>query len=412
MKNVSLVLIDREEKMNKIKSFIECGFDCVTLKANIPGENKNIDDAHILVDIFNKEIQKKLNIKGELVKGHDGPMYIYEVLKGSIQKESLVWIEENHKLGRYVDIDLYTKDGIASRGVMRKCYLCDNPAFVCGREKKHPIKSLLKKVHDDIIIFLEDKLNEYINYAMEKELEISPKFGLVCKDNCGSHKDMNYALMNNAKESIVPYFKKMFECGLKYDYDEILPRIREIGLKCEKKMFKATGGINAYKGLIFILGLAVSAIGYKLKHFSDDLFDAISYISQDLVKDFEGEDKTFGMIAYKKYHILGARGEAINGLIHLRGMLDTNKLDSNEDILKGLIYLIGCVDDTVLLKRCGNLEKYYQIKYRFKYLNFDYAEINRLNEYCISKNYSFGGSADLLITGIVLKKLNEIVKIY
>ena len=47
-------------------------------------------------------------------------------------------------------------------------------------------------------------------------------------------------------------------------------------------MFKATNNINAYKGLIFDLGLIVSALGYKLSHLNQciDIFEIIKQMTK------------------------------------------------------------------------------------------------------------------------------------
>ena len=81
----------------------------------------------------------------------------------------------------------------------------------------------------------------------------------------------------------------------------------------------------------------------------------------------------------------------------------------DKTLMEALVKLISITDDSVLLKRSGSFEQMEEIKYRFKCLNLDNVdEITKLNNYCIENDLSFGGSADILITSIYLKKLQEI----
>ena len=85
--------------------------------------------------------------------------------------------------------------------------------------------------------------------AILEELNLHPKFGLVTPYTNGSHSDMNYELMVNAKNAILDSFVEMFLVGYKNnDIKKIFALSRQIGIDAEKKMFKATNNINAYKG--------------------------------------------------------------------------------------------------------------------------------------------------------------------
>ena len=66
------------------------------------------------------------------------------------------------------------------------------------------------------------------------------------------------------------------------------------------------------------------------------------------------------------------------------------------------------IEDTVLLKRCKTIEKYNEVRNKFKNLIFNTEEINALNDYCICNNLSFGGAADLLIVSVFIKSINEL----
>ena len=58
MENIAnKILSDREQKDNIIKSYTSL-YQVVCLKANIPGINKNIKEAYVIVSIFDKKIMK------------------------------------------------------------------------------------------------------------------------------------------------------------------------------------------------------------------------------------------------------------------------------------------------------------------------------------------------------------------
>jgi len=68
-------------------------------------------------------------------------------------------LEENHFLGRCVDIDVYSKEGIGlSRRDLglkeRKCYICGDTAQNCVRQSRHNI--------EDVRDFIKDKYESYL----------------------------------------------------------------------------------------------------------------------------------------------------------------------------------------------------------------------------------------------------------
>ena len=79
--------------------------------------------------------------------------------------------------------------------------------------------------------------------------------------------------------------------------------------------------------------------------------------------------------------------------------------------MKTLIFIISNIDDTVLLKRAGSIEKYEYVKEMISNINVslldhdDYNEVIKINEYCINNNLSTGGACDMLICTIFLKEL-------
>lgn len=403
------ILVCREEKSNLIKNYIP-KYQVVTLKANIVGSNKNLKEAYILLSYFDLLIPNNY-IKKEIIDNSDGPFIIYLFDNNKSMKDDMVLLEQNNELGRFVDIDVYYKNDVSlNRGYLRKCYLCDNPAFVCGRNKTHTLEQLNNYISENVFKFLLKTIDEICNESMYEELNIHPKFGLVTPYSNGSHKDMNYETMEKAIKSIKPFFLEMFKVGYACNNIEtIFSNVRKIGITAEKQMFLDTNGINAYKGLIFALGLVVTstAIKFTLLNQNQTVFDFVKQMCKGICEELKIGSDTYGKKAYQTYGIKGARKEAEEGFSIVKEVINNFKLDNKQSYIEALCYLIYKIDDTVLLKRCNSLEKYYNVKQMFKDFKYDKNKINELNDYCIKNNLSFGGSADLLVVSIFLKKINQ-----
>lgn len=80
---------------------------------------------------------------------------------------------------------------------------------------------------------------------------------------------------------------------------------------------------------------------------------------------------------------------------------------SNSTLRKILIKLIVLCEDTVLLKRAGNLKRYQAIKEHFANLDLEHFDAKQLTEKCLKEHLSFGGAADLLVIAIFLKRFSQ-----
>lgn len=419
MKSINLAISDilqaREYRFHLIQELLKTKKNVVSLKANIPGVQKQRKEAYLLLSLFDCLI--KLDYSDKIyLDNSDGPCLIYLLNDGNpyLIKTKMMALEAQSPMGRLIDIDVFSNnfDQSIKRHKLRKCLICEEPAFLCIRLKKHQEDELLKQisqiVNDELSIIIEHIIDE----SIMAELNLEPKFGLVTPSSTGSHKDMNYHLMIKAKEAIKPYFIKMFFEGYtKDDLHTIFINIRKIGLEAEKVMMKATANINCYKGLIFNLGLVLASSAYVLsnKLFFEDIFIVIKKMTQGISSELVKAPSTFGMIAYQNYQIGGARKEAELGFPTVQKVLPLLKSINKKDLTLTLIELIKHCEDTVLLKRCGSLEKYLFFKNLINSIKeYNESQIKAITEECINNNVSFGGSADLLITTIYLKRFREV----
>ena len=119
----------------------------VSLTINIPGAKKDSSDAKYIYEVALQEIKKlEFEVLEKLCTCKDTG---YEALwslhvDSSFLKNLTCKIEENHPLGRFMDIDVIDKNrNILSRKTPRKCYICEENAKICARSQKHSVKELL-----------------------------------------------------------------------------------------------------------------------------------------------------------------------------------------------------------------------------------------------------------------------------
>lgn len=404
------ILLGREERALLIKKYLNDYKTVVSLKANMPGNDKNSYLSYLLINAFSFLISD-LKCKEYIYNYNDDGPFVFLLFKEDLSieiKRKCIDIEETHRLGRFVDIDVYNSQGSLSRDNKRKCLICNDTAFNCMKINRHSDHEIIDVIEIATKDFYYRNLDTIIEESILAELNLDPKFGLVTPNSSGSHPDMNYDLMIKAKDAIKPKIIELFFESLERNYSKsLLEKLKNIGKSAETDMFKATGGINCYKGLIFNLGIVISAYAIKISRLSgDNIFVISEKIAHDLLEDYNFDSLSFGDRAYRKFGIFGARGEALSGFKNVQNGISLLKDFNAKTLLNLLVYYIIHIDDTTLLKRAKDLNLYNNVKNMFSKLDLNSTEqIDILNDFCIRNNLSFGGSADLLVVSVFLKKI-------
>jgi holo-ACP synthase/triphosphoribosyl-dephospho-CoA synthase len=346
-------------------------------------------------------------------------------------KEITESFEENHSLGRIIDLDVTDKNcANVSSGKAKKCFVCNSSAIICMKEQRHDYNELRNLIFDKITNYISSirrekiirNISEIALKSLLYEVSLSPKPGLVDFNNSGSHSDMNFFTFLNSTASLSNYFTKFAEKGYDFSesYSKALPVIRNIGLQMEGAMFKATNNINTQKGLIFLLGLSVFTSANLLsgtEKFSIRKFrEIIMKICKNLTENelvYNIQSSTHGEITFQKYGTKagGARLEAelgfptvFNfGLPVLEMFLKKLHLNDKETITfalqKTLISIISNNNDTNILFRKG--EKVLENLKILAHKTFnDELKYSELVKFCKKENISPGGSADLLVISV------------
>jgi len=142
------VLENRELRQTKQWELIDkFNSTVLSLTINIPGCKKDSENAKFIYEEAIKEIEKFGFKKYEKIltckdTGYEALFALH--VEAQELKTLTCKVEENHPLGRFMDIDVIDKNKkILSRNTPRKCYICEKDAKKCARSQKHSVKELL-----------------------------------------------------------------------------------------------------------------------------------------------------------------------------------------------------------------------------------------------------------------------------
>lgn len=148
--------------------------------------------------------------------------------------------------------------------------------------------------------------------SLYQELCLYPKPGLVSPVDNGSHDDMNAATFMRSLFALRHYFVQIADAGMRQArFDEL----RQLGIAAERRMLRATGGINTHRGAIFCLGMVCAALASCHRRRialspaavrAEMLLQWGSALAQHAVP---GDTPTHGLQAAARYAVGGAREE-------------------------------------------------------------------------------------------------------
>lgn len=273
------------------------------------------------------------------------------------------------------------------------------------------------------------KIGDAALYGMLCEVSTTPSPGLVSPISKGSHKDMDFFTFLASTSSIAHFMYIFAQIGIDYE-DDILKRIRSIGVQAEKCMLKATNGVNTQKGILFLAGVICASAGRCIRLKEDinryNISKECSVICYGILDELKCKDKstctTNGENIYVKYGIEGIRGEVHRGLpsvlkVGLPSYEDARVfgLNNNEAFSETLISLMTVTDDTNVIKRYGmeGLAVMRNCANHAMELGGMRTEkgreyISYMEELFISKNISPGGTADLLAATVIIYRIEEL----
>ena len=355
---------------------------------------KNITDAtdtHIQLDldIFTKFIAPALNIQYRFVGSETTDVLTlrYNTLMKQILPENNIKVTEIKRL---------EKSGNAI-----------SASAVRNHLKNNSLSQAMNLVPLSDVPYL---LSYSATQALQTELDLTPKPGLVDKKDSGSHKDMDYSLMCKSIKSLHPYFTQLALLGCQKDLPSVR-EIRTIGLKAEEEMFKTTNGINTHKGALFSMGLAVLCASHIIYLYNNLTAENLQSCISILASRFDQPEHTHGDEVLRQNKIKGALYNATDGYKELFGswlpFYKENK-DGEYCLHRLLLLIMSTLDDTNVYYR-KNADTVLKVKQQAKELfdNFSIYELEKLNTEYIKENISSGGAADMLsLTIFIASVLN------
>ncbi|RUL65741.1 triphosphoribosyl-dephospho-CoA synthase MdcB [Dyella dinghuensis] len=258
--------------------------------------------------------------------------------------------------------------------------------------------------------------------CLRLEIETWPKPGLVSHIDTGSHTDMDADMFRRSASVLRPYFAEMVGAGMR---DESMSILRKIGLRAERAMLHATGGVNTHRGAIFGMGLLCAAVGLREGGHADSQTPLGLNVSRRWGKEILAGPRlpdSHGEMAGSRYGAGGARQEAAQGFpcvyqIGLPALHDAARLaPGNPEAVRvqACFALIAVLEDTNLLHRGGldGLRFAQQAAQDF----LDQGGVGHtdwlgraeaIHQAFIERRLSPGGAADLLAMSLFVMELEE-----
>ncbi|EYE88985.1 triphosphoribosyl-dephospho-CoA synthase [Fervidicella metallireducens AeB] len=273
------------------------------------------------------------------------------------------------------------------------------------------------------------KIGEAAILGMLYEVSSSPSPGLISPYSSGSHSDMNFYTFLNSTSSIAHAMYICAQIGIDYE-DEILEKIRSVGLWAEKNMLRATDGINTQRGLLFLAGVTAAAAGmcirnrYRVTRFNiSKMASIICYglVERELKTLSNSKKLTNGERLFLEYGLTGVRGEIEKGLPSIIEVglpcyeeAISFGLSTPKALSHSLIGLMTVVEDTTVVNRCGieGLNKMREMAIKalklggMKTLEGE-GYINKMEDVFVAHNISPGGAADLLAVTVMIHELEK-----
>lgn len=352
-------------------------------------------------------------------------------------KQQLIALENLFPLARLLDIDVLDQNGapIARQTLQhppRRCLICEENAKICAKTQRHSLSALQQKMQE--LWQIQSRawnLAENATLALIEESQFTPKPALVDKINNGSHHDMDLPLLQKSAQALKSYFLCTALTAIQDKTPPspaLLEKIRPIGKAAESAMQKATQGINTHKGAYFLLALSISALAKQqtanIAQMRKNLRTICAELPQELqqlAQKAPQKNDSAGIKLYRKYNILGIRGEAASAFSTLFDKAlpyHQKALPQGEHFakLKLLLALIAHNNDTTTLKRGGLLGLKWAQNYSQKLLKINnehelILETLRFDQRACHRQLNFGGSADLFALYLFLQKNQQTPRI-
>jgi triphosphoribosyl-dephospho-CoA synthase len=259
--------------------------------------------------------------------------------------------------------------------------------------------------------------------ALIAEARLTPKPALVDERGSGAHRDLDLDTMLRSARALQPTFLAIARAASGVAPSQALrERLARIGREGEAAMLRATGGSNAHRGAIWIVGLLCAGAAMHAPGDSEAICASAADIARydDRFAPASAE-ASHGARVTARFRVAGARGEARDSFPHamrigLPALADARRrgLPETDARLDALIAIMASLDDTCLLHR-GGMEALDVAKNGARRV-IDHggmaqaagrAALAHLERDLLALNASPGGAADLLAATLFLDSLGQ-----
>jgi triphosphoribosyl-dephospho-CoA synthase len=288
------------------------------------------------------------------------------------------------------------------------------------------------------------QLAHYAVTALIEEAQLTPKPALVDRRGSGAHRDLDLATMLGSAHALEPTFAALARAARRRGEPSALLRteLAQIGRVGEQDMLRATGGSNAHRGAIWIVGLLVAGVAVSVPEGASSACACAASSAVALIPGitthpgapqictraaqiacfpdrFGAPSDSHGERARQRYQVGGARREAQDGFPHvievgLPALLAARDrgIDENAARVDALLAIMASLDDTCLLHRAGLAGLHAGQRGARSVLQAGGSSTPRgraalaaLEHELLSLNASPGGAADLLAATLFLDML-------
>lgn len=392
------VLLARDRRVQRQQALArQYGGTLLSFTMNIAGPVKDTPLVRLAFQAGLAALEQSLGapVHRETAVAPTGPeaLLVYDQPARTV-KDLCLRLEEQNPVGRLYDLDVLSPDGEKlSRPQSRRCLICGGPVTICSRSRAHGLAAIRAKTEELLRDFAARHLAQLARQALEDEVCLTPKPGLVDRRNTGAHDDMDLSLFHRSAQVLEPYFCRFVSLGMA---GASPAELQALGQEAEHAMLDATGGVNTHKGSLYSFALLLSALGRSLT-LGGDPFDAAAAIAAALPVP----QGTHGSSV--RAQCGGVRQEAVSGFptaCHMRELL------SRSGPLSALTWAMSRLDDSTLVYRGGPEGLRYVQQAASALLTLPEnalpPALETLDDDLIAQHLSPGGSADLLSLALFL----------
>lgn len=382
---------------------------------------------HRLCRIFDRQLEVA---GGKLVletMDADGPARHYAISDARLAKQLAIAMEEHAPGGGMLDLDVLDPAGTPlSRSDLgeppRPCVVCGGrPAAACVAGERHSLsvtcqafEGLLREM--ELPAQPEAFIADCARQALIYEALLSPKPGLVDRLGTGAHSDMDIYCFVDSALALGPGLLGCARLGARGDIpaDQLLARLRPVGIQAEQAMLQATGGVNTHRGAIFSLGILCAAAARLGSQAGSAAICALAgQIAAPALLDQPAH--SHGGLAQRLYGAAGARGEAAAGFPNAlsalarlgEGLAAGQRLEAAA--LTALYHTMGRLRDSNVLFRGGEGGLAFMHSNAQRLLEEDLPRQGMLafGAQMAARGLSPGGCADVLAQALFLHLLQD-----